>query len=235
MIYSNFIKLIFAALLFSAVNSCGLWRAADQKTASTEFAPQIGSKIPFETKEPEIYECEIVISTYSAGETSERTIKAARNGLKMRFDYPNGVSFIQTEREHFRLFKDDKIFAQDFSAANNKNENGETLQDFLTTEWLSARRGAGFEKIGVENGLTKYRVQIEESSNSEVFIYVDENLRFPVKQEFYSITGAEKTLLSAMEIRNLNLNTGESAFSIPEDYKKVTSEEFARALARQKQ
>jgi outer membrane lipoprotein-sorting protein len=224
-----FCALFLASMIFS---SCSFWQTDEnQNTNSNTFvAEEIISEIPFENKEPEIYQAEIVLITYSNGEKTERIIKAARLREKIRYDYPNGTSFMQiNESERFMLETEKKIYVQNQMSSGNSTESGNSLKDFLTTEWLNEKRDAKFENLGTENALVKYRVSIE-NTNLEILIYVDANLKFPVKQEFYSISGDQKTLLSAMEIRNLKLEVDENLFELPKDFRKVSIKEFQKIV-----
>jgi hypothetical protein len=228
-----FFVFFFAPLIFS---SCGFWQTSQTENPNSNLfaAEELKSEIPFENKEPEIFQAEIVLTTYLNDEKTERAIKTARAREKIRCDYPNGISFLQiNENEKFLLETEKKIYAQGSAILSNSPETGEILKDFLTTEWLSEKRDAKFENLGSENGLTKYRVQ-GENNNSEILIYVDENLKFPVKQEFYSISGEKKILFTAMEIRNLQLEADEAVFTLPEDYKKVSVKEFQEEVRKKR-
>lgn len=227
--FKLFIVLFFAPLIFS---SCSFWQTSENgNTNSNTFtADELKSKIPFENKEPEVFQAEIVLAAFINGEKTERIIKAARSREKIRYDYPNGISFLQlNEDEKFLLETEKKVYAQSASISNSSAETGEMLKDFLTTEWLSERRNVKFENLGLENGLAKYRVS-GENNTSEILIYVDENLKFPVKQEFYSISGEQKILFTAMEFRNLKLEIDESIFDLPKDFKKISVEEFQKNI-----
>lgn len=104
----------------------------------------------------------------------------------------------------------------------------ETLKDFLTTKWLNEKQDAKFENLGEEAGLIKYRVILDntEKSKSETLIYFDKNLQIPIKQEFMSVKGDQKTKMYSMEIRNLKLETDEDRFKLPKDFKQVSVEDF---------
>jgi hypothetical protein len=106
----------------------------------------------------------------------------------------------------------------------------------LAIEWLNEKRGAAFENLGKENGLTKYLARLRDvpNINSEILIYIDENLKIPVKQEFYTINGEQKILVFSMELQNLKLETDDKLFELPKDYRKVSSNEFQK-VTRQKQ
>lgn len=225
--FKFFLASLIASMIFSA---CNFWQTADsEETNANKFtAEELRSEIPFENKEPENFQAEIVVSTFINGEKLERITKAARSQAKIRYDFSNGISFLQTgENEKFLLQIDKKIYAQNAGGAND-SATGETLKDFLTTEWLNEKRDVKFENLGAENGLAKYRISGENNS-SEIIIYVDENLKFPVKQEFYSVNGEQKTLVSAIEIKNLKLEANATLFDLPKDFKKVSLEEFQKS------
>jgi len=65
---------------------------------------------------------------------------------------------------------------------------------------------------------------------SEMLISVDEQIGLPVKQEFYAVSGEQKVLTYAVELKNLKLKTDENLFTVPADFKKVSAEEFRRIL-----
>ena len=75
--------------------------------------------------------------------------------------------------------------------------------------------------------MTKYRASFE---NSESLIFVDENFKIPIRQEFYSIEGEAKTLVYSMELQNLKLIAEEELFAVPKDFRKVSPEEFQKSL-----
>lgn len=218
--------------------ACGFWQnSEDQNTnASTAtFATENSkSEIPFASKEPDVYQAEIVLTNYSSGEKSERKIFTARNGAKIRCDYENEISFLQTsENEKFLINKDKKIYAETRTNSGVSNETGSALKDFLTTEWLNVKPGATFEKLGAENNLTKYRMRLRDApnANSETLIYIDENLKIPVKQEFFAANGEQKFLVFSMEMRNLKLEADDKLFELPKDFRKVSLNEFQKSAA----
>ena len=70
-------------------------------------------------------------------------------------------------------------------------------------------------KIGRDNSIIKYRVRIDDDDTSEIIVYFDEAIGMPVKQEFYSVNGEEKTLRYAMEIVNFRTQPDDAAFTVP--------------------
>jgi outer membrane lipoprotein-sorting protein len=84
--------------------------------------------------------------------------------------------------------------------------------------------------------LTKYRAHLADApnSNSETFIYVDENLKIPVRQEFYKTNGEQKILVFSMELRNFKLEAADELFELPKDYRKVSPNEFQKTIRQEK-
>jgi len=239
----NFGKLFSLTILFLiCASACRFWEKSEtQPPESAPFiAREIPSEIPFSTKEPNIYQAEMVITTTERnGEKSEDKTRLARNGGALRRDYrfgeKNQVSFLQIDAgKNFLIFQDQKIYMQSADGETNFAQNSD---DFLTDFWLDQNRATKFESLGAENGLAKYRTEPddgEENKNSETIIYVDTNLQMPVRQEFYSINNEQKSLVFTFELKNLKLETDAGLFEIPKDYKKVSSEEFRLILQRER-
>ncbi len=211
--------------------ACSFWRGNSADRSTSRPVGELESTIPFGTKEPEIYQCEIVVTTFLNGEKSERMVKAARNVEKMRYDYPNGVTFLQiSESEKYLIHFESGIYVQSSNGNALGSDSGETLKDFLTTKWLNERRDAKFENLGKENNFTKYRVVVDESTNSEINIFVDDLLKLPMKQEYFSGGGESKILVSAVELRNFSILTDETRFKMSEGLKKVSLDDYHKAL-----
>jgi outer membrane lipoprotein-sorting protein len=90
--------------------------------------------------------------------------------------------------------------------------------------------------LGTENNLTKYRVRMgdAENPNSEILIYVDEQIKLPVRQEFYSTSGEQKTLTFAVELKNFKTEADEKLFEVPKDFRKITPKEFQEVLRQER-
>lgn len=235
---SKSIKFFCTAILtMSFFSACSFWQTSEngQQNSNTFVPDELKSEIPFATKEPEIFECEFVITNYPNGEKQERIISVARNGEKLRYDYPTNLSFLQiSENERFLIDNEKKIYSKSQTSSNEKEEAEETLKDFLTTKWLNEKHDAKFENLGAENNLTKYRVISDraENSKSETIIYYDEEVKIPVKQEFFLVNGENKTNVYSMEIRNLKLQADEKKFEMPKNYKSVSIKEYQEIVRR---
>jgi hypothetical protein len=217
--------------------ACSFWQDKTNATPTpTPFlAEELASEIPFSNKEPDVYQAEIVLTNYGNGEKKERKIVVARSGGKTLQNYETGIYFLQlNENEKFLVHSEKKIYADTQTNLEISAQVDENLQGFLSEGWLNQKADAKFENLGAENNLTKYRVILADSQTSEIIIYIDENFKIPVRQEFYSIIGEQKNLIFSMEIRNLKMQVDEKLFEVPKDFKKVSFKEFQKIIWQEK-
>ncbi len=213
---------VFVLLLLSCAG-CRFFQTANSDTPKPFTLEEIKSDIPFSTKEPEVFQAEIVIT--ANGVENKKFI--ARNGNSRRFDYnlgaKNQVSVVQNDKI-YTILADKKIYTETALGANFPAQND------WTSEWLNAKTDAEFTKIGTENNLTQYRVSFGDTAKSEMLIFVDENLQFPVKQEFYSLENGQRTLTMTIELKNFKPEAADDLFIASKDFKKVSAEEFRKIL-----
>ena len=220
----SFKFLLVFALCFS---SCG-WRAATtaETGARTDSAAaeQLKSGVPFATEEPEDFQAEFVITSGGA----ESKIFAARaTGNRSRLDYDAGaanqLTVLQTSGERFLILPTAKIYAET-SAAQSAAPPSENAADFLRGALLNQTADAKFTKLGAENDLTKYAVRLDEAENAEAFVYVDEQINLPVREELYSVKGEQRILTYAVEMKNFKAQADANLFDAPKDFRKVSVE-----------
>lgn len=222
-------KFLFLALVLVFFSACrsGQNENGETNAAKPFVADELKSEIPFSTKEPENYQAEIVVSS---GGTERRTF-AARNGANRRYDFnagaKNQVSSVSTD-QNYLILPDKKIYAENSDAENASAP--ENWTDFLTNEWLDGESKAIFERLETESNATKYRVKLNSAAETEIVVFVDEARGFPVRQEFYSIGGGQRILNFTVELRNLKIPADANLFIVPEDYRKVSPEEFRKFL-----
>lgn len=221
-----FAALALVSLFFAG---CGFWQKNTNANSSPtpQIAEDLKSAIPFSAKEPEQFQAEIVVT---ANDTT-RTTFIARNGANRRSDFnfgaKNQLTNLQTDKNYL-LLPIKKIYAET-AAVNNATTDDWT--NFLTTEWLSQKTDASFEKFETTENITKYRIKLGDGAASEILIYVEENSGLPVKQEFYSGSGDQKVLTYRVELKILKLQTDANLFAVPTDFRKVSIEEFRKNLA----
>lgn len=229
---------LFSALAFAVLFSSCWWRQTSGETQTTPaafVAEESKSAIPFETREPENYQADLIVTASGV----ESKIFTARNGANTRVDYYAGENqrtsqVRRADGTSFLILNAEKIYAE--TAAGNTADAAQTANDatdFLNNEWLNSKADARFTNLGVENGLTRHRVNFSESADAESIVYINESLHLPFRQEFYSGRGAERTLTYSIEMRNFRLIADAALFDVPADYKRVSLENL-RAVLRER-
>jgi hypothetical protein len=228
---------IFFGFLLLFNSACSLWQNNQNATPNpTPFVPtEIKSEIPFSTREPDVYQAEIINRTFVGGnENTNRKIFVARKGESRLTIFNQGEKretaiLNSSAGAAFSLYHSRKIYTENLANSDSLIQGG---NDFLTTEWLNQKTSAAFENLGAENGLSKFRVKLgdAETTNSEILIFVDENIKLPVRQEFYSVTGEQRTLVSSVELKNFKSEADEKLFEMPKDYRKVSAKEFQEII-----
>lgn len=178
----------------------------------------------FETIEPEKFQAEIV--SFAQGfEDSARKIFIAKDGLNRLVKFSDGKAQLQKDGKTYLINYNKKIFAeagskQDFFAERSPFQ-------FLTAELLNRKYEAKIEKLGTENGITKFSVKVDNSPKSEVVIFYDEVNKIITRREYYSISD-KKELAFVIEMQNLRFDTDKFNFELPANFKKVSIADFDR-------
>jgi outer membrane lipoprotein-sorting protein len=228
MFSSKPLKLVLIFTLISC-SSCRFWQnSSNSNTSSNQInASETKNEVFYPTKEPENYQLEVVVKS---DDEEQRTL-VAKSGMRF-FSISDDIAALKIDAaKSYVINFDKKIFAENLTTAGTSDDSVETLQSFLTTELLNGKTDAAFENLGDANGLTKYRASFGES---ESLIYVDENFKLPMRQEFYSVNGEERTLMYSSEIQNFKLQADESFFAVPKDFRKVSLAEFQQESMREK-
>ena len=230
--YSLKLSTILLTVALSAA-ACRFWQAKpdDAPAPTPVVVEEITSQIPFATKEPETYQAEIVVTTNGA----ENKIFTTRNGANRLtvYDYqtPFEIAFLQNGAgSSFTISRGQKIYVE-----NQAGNDGGEDENFPVAELLNQEQTAAFEKLSDENGTAKYRVTLDVSNSAEIVVTVDESINLPIKQEFFSVNGEQKTLLTTTELRNFTTQVDQQNFELPKDYKKVSLAEFQQTTRRTRQ
>lgn len=216
---------VVAAAFFAAVlTACALWDSGGPEATADPSADEVSANVPFPTAEPAVYRAELVVSTRLGGTTSERRYAAAKKDGRQLITYDAGSP---KARSSLRT-ADEKIYLIDHAARTYRRLPAEAVPDeddalrrFLTTRWLTDKRRAAFSEIGREKGRTKYLVRPEGAGDAEVIVYVDDELKLPVRQEFYSLAGGERKLTMTVEVKEFETEAGDELFELPEGYGEV--------------
>lgn len=221
----KFLKIFLLAAL--CASACRFWQSNNGATTTPTpiNVEEIKSRIPFNTKEPETFQTEIVTTANNA----ESKIFAARNGANQLtiFDYQTAseTASLQLGGANYLIARHRKIYTENQPATN---DSGDEL--FPVTGLLNQREIAAFELLSDETDLAKYRITLDASKKSEIVITVDKKINLPVKQEFFSISGEQKTLMTTTELKNFSLQTDLQNFELPKDFKKVSPAEFYKIV-----
>ena len=229
MFSSNSIKIFLAFVLLSC-QACSFWRGETGATPSpTPFvAEELKSAIPFSTKEPDVYQTEIVVTANGVEDKSFTARNETKRLIIFDFGTESETAVLELgENQTFLIAPYRKIYAE-------KEFDGNSIEtaNVLTAELLNQKKDARYEMLGAENNLLRYRVNLDDAQNSEIIVSVDEKIGLPVKQEFYSVGGEQKFLTSVVELKNFSLQTDAKFFEIPKDCRKVLAKEFRETMQR---
>lgn len=218
-------KILFASIFLFCTTSCSFWQTAKNTNSSDlKISDEAKSDIPFESKEPDIFQTEIVITNFSNDEKTEKVYFIARSGNKTLTVFNRGAktenSVLNDGAKRYFINGETKTFRENQTVSGGNSTSDETLE-FLTTEWLNRKTAASFEKLETENNLTNYRVRLNDAAASEIILTFDETIKLPVKQEFYRILNEAKILTMTIEMKNFQTSADENIFVLPQDYKRT--------------
>jgi predicted small lipoprotein YifL len=229
MFLSTAFKSLLLLYILCGLTACGYWSggSGDNVKGPAAFSPQdIKSDIPFSTKEPEVYQAEIV-TTVDGG---ERKVFVARSGTLrlMLFSYgeKTEVGRLESSGKTVSFSRSAKVYTELTGGVNLPADD--SPESSLALGRLNSNIGSQFEEKETENNVTRYVVR---TGNSESDIFVDKNLNLPVRQEYYDSAHA---VTLKTEMRNVRLEADSALFSLPPNLKKVTAKEFQDILWRQK-
>ena len=196
----------FSLLLVTAAG-CSWLRSDPVALTPTAVAPP-ETGIPFETKEPETYQADLVTSAAGA----ETRSHFARKAGKWRMDTFAG------EKETRSMIQTDKLVYLDH-VTKTYSEPPVTGPDprppfvaDLTTSLLNEKQPAKFEKLGTDGALERYSVTIDGSNASSTIVF-DTAIKMVIRHEF---SGG-----FAFEMRNFTLEVDDAIFGVPAGYRKV--------------
>lgn len=206
--------------LTMAMTSCSYF---GEKTAvEDDLVPEELSSVPFPTKVPTRFSAQIVVTTYFGGKGIPRETFVARDGTKSveRFGQGEASDFsmlYNAEGEAYRIDHRLKTYTKQDRGKIETPKNA--LLKSMTSRWLNEKRSAVFKDLGVSNGIRKYEVEVDGAVETRIVVYIDEELKFPVKQEVYSIQKDSKDeLVYSVELKNISTEPKAEHFEIPKGY-----------------
>ena len=204
------------ALIVPVLQAC-----VDQQTNTNKDFPAIDgerSSFSFSVKEPLVYSGEIV--QISGSVTTAYFV--ARNGDKSRIDFDRGganqLSRVHNDGDFVVSYKTKTYYEM---PSGSGEVAGLSPADTLTRGFLGGIEPAKFEKLESQNGQTKFRVNYMPEGKSETFIYFDEVVKMPVRQEFFAIDGEKRTIMFSVEFKDLKLEADDSLFAVPTGFRKT--------------
>ncbi len=198
--------------------ACASARSDESKPVTTGV--EVKSEFPFSTREPEIYQADFYVG---GDDTYHRHI--ARKGGKWRLDFFRNGQLSVTHLIADKVYSIDHV--KRLYAVRENSSALETGFGDTTFSFFKWKEHLEFEKIGVEENLSKYRVR-EGSSKDDIFIYVDETSGMIVRQEFKvrAWDGSESATNFVYEIKNLRIEVEDMVFEVPDGYRKVALTEL---------
>ena len=180
------------------------------------------SEFPFSTKEPEVYQADIV----TASDGYEGRYFFARKGDRWRYDLfrrdVQTISEIHSDRL-YRISHRNRVYCElplqsetSVPGPFGNNEMGLNL-------FPRGHEHYEFEEIGREGSVIKYKIRSGLTGKCDTLIYVDTVARMITKQEFLDADGNKNYVY---EIKNLKLEVDDNIFQLPEGYRKVTLDEY---------
>ena len=245
-IYYLFFFLITTAFLNSACSYCGKKESAPGEALAPPVT--IVNTLPFSTKEPNIYQAELVVSFPAGDAVIEQKYFIARDGETRRTDYDlsgkNTMSVLEKpEGAAIVLLPQKKCSLEDANApAGTIPSQNDALKESLTTGWLAEKIPANFAALGNEQmggkPLAKYRVRFEKragvESASEALVWVDEELGTPVRTETYDIKNDQQVNKVVTEFRNLKLSVDTGIFDLPAGCQNIPAKEIQKILRQER-
>jgi hypothetical protein len=203
------------SILIITAAGCSWLRNSEPVSLTPTIVAPPETGLPFETKEPEVYQADFV--TAVAG--SETRSHFARKDGKWRLDTYVGEtmsrSIIQSDK---LVYLDHKKKQYSESPVSAPDPQPQFIAD-LTTSLLSEQQPAKFEDLGAEGTLERYRVTVDGANATSTIIFDTAN-KMVVR---YEIEGG-----FVFEMRNFTLKVDEAIFAIPTGYRKIAWTAFSQ-------
>lgn len=215
---SNVLTACAVLTLAFAAQSCGFWDSPGGDSENGSAVPQKASNIPFLTKEPDRFQANITVTAFGEdGEALVREYVIAKRGTDVAVVIGPG-----TDKELRLIEHSDKKFILNMRERSIRERaggpSGDDLAEQLTRGWMTVTPGTKYEKLGTENGITRFRVSPENLEASEIFVLYDENLKFPVGSEIYSVREGARDLTFKYEVSEWKDTPDDNLFTVPEGF-----------------
>lgn len=229
---SFLISLVCALVCLVFFQACGSQQA--NENAPISLSGQTKSKFPFPTKEPEVYQGDLVIGNG----TSEQRYFVARKGDKWRFDIFRDNAVWVTELWADNLYfinHREKTYTIDQNA--NQKDYDPAYLNSLTWGFFRGSNYLEFEELERGAGVVKYKAKTYKDSKSEVLVTIDEATGIMVRQEITDEKGRMEQgsyVDYVYEVRDLKTDVDDSVFAVPAGYTKAARDQSRNAPANKK-
>ena len=222
---SNITKyFIVTAACMVLFQACGSSKPANDSIVPPEDA--VRTEPPFPNAEPENYYAEVSQVTPAGTDKFVITRKGDKWRVDNAFGDPRQTTTLHTDKDYV-LSMATKTYAE-YTNGHGYDERSSIIEGVTDGLW-NRRDNAVYEKIGTENGMTKYRVTGAPGKPVESIITIDDALGLPMVKENYKSENG-RTLELTVKITGFKTEADDSNFVIPKDFKKVPLEEMRKVL-----
>ena len=212
--------LLMFLLACGAAPGCTWPSTGEAPAHASQIVEPPKSDVPFETKEPETFQADLI--TTATG--TETRVRYARKGANWRLDtFAGGTPFrtiIGTEKLT-HIDHRSRTYAESPSGGG-PNERPSYVTD-LTQTLLNQKQHAKFEKLGAEGSIERFRVTLEGSDTPWIISY-DTSIKMVTRQEPESRSPGG----FVFEMRGFTLDVSDDVFRTPVGHRKVAWAEFTK-------
>lgn len=204
----------FLLVCFFAISLQACGSSPSNENRPVNIVVPTTNEFPFSTKEPEIYQAELVVES---GTFRDKWFVARKNA-SWRIDFFEGGELSRTQLRSDAVYLIDhkrKLFA-------TNSVTGDPIND-LTDKFFKGKEYRKFEETGREGDIVKYKIA-GTNGRGDVLISVNDKTGVMMRQEFAA--SGEGSVPFVYEVKDLKFEVDDSVFQIPAGYKKVTMSEF---------
>lgn len=222
---SNLAKyFIVTATCVFLLQACGSSKSANESIVPPVDA--VRTEPPFQNAEPENYQAEVWQVTPAGTDKYLITRKGDKWRVDNAYGDPKQTTTLHTDKDYV-LSTATKTYAE-YTTGHGYDDRSSIVEGVTDGLW-NRRDNAVYEKIGTENGMTKYRVTGAPGKPVEAIISIDDALGLPMVKEVYTPDN-RRTLGRTVKIAEFKSTVDDKEFSIPKDFKKVPLEEMRKVL-----
>ena len=203
---------LLIAVCVALLQACGSSQTKENKDIS--LTGETGREFPFSTKEPEVYQGDLMVGSVDA----QDHYFVARKGDKWRYDVFRGA-----ERSMSQI-RSDKLYGVDHPKKiyweMPEQKTGASDVNDMTRNFFRGHEYHDFDEIGREGTLIKYKVRDSGETKGNIIVTVDTASGVIVRHEFMSQNKQDSNFV--YEIKNLKMDVDDTIFAIPAGYQKVT-------------